>query len=116
MILKKNEYEKLLKRMEALEKENKALKTKYEGKISADINMKEYKKAVDKKAKDEVEAYKKNLDTLVAKDLNYGFLQQLINAASRGTVIEIKLKEGNILTIRKEEKLSKDDIDLYSIM
>ncbi len=116
MLLKKNEYDKLLKRVEDLERENKALKTKYEGKISADINMKEYKKSVDKKAKEEVEAYKKNLDALVAKDFNYGFIQQLVNAASKGTVIEVKLKEGNTLTIRKEEKSDANDLDLYSIM
>lgn len=116
MLLKKNEYEKLVKRIEDLEKENKSLKTEYEGKINANLNLKEYKKEVDKKAKEEVDAYKKNLDALVARDLNYGFLQQLVNAASKGTIIEVKLKEGNTLTIRKEEKPDANDLDLYSIM
>lgn len=116
MLLKKNEYEKLVKRIEDLEKENKSLKTKYEGKINSELNLKEYKKNVDRKAEEECEAYKKNLDALVAKDLNYGFLKQLVNAASKGTIIEVKLKAGNTLVIRKEVKPDTNDLDLYSIM
>ena len=116
MLLKKNDYEKLVKRIEDLEKENKLLKTKYEGKINADLNIKEYKKTIDKKAKEEVEAYKKNLDALVEKDLNYTFLQQLINKAAKGVLIEVKLKDGNVLEIRKEAKPDKADLDLYEIM
>lgn len=116
MLLKKNEYEKLLKRVEDLEKENKSLKTKYEGKINANLNLKEYKKEVDKKAAEEVEAYKKNLDALVEKDFNYAFLQTLINKASKGVLIEVTLKDGNKITIRKEEKPDANDLDLYSIM
>lgn len=116
MLLKKNDYEKLVKRIEDLEKENRSLKTKYEGKISADLNMAEYKKEVDKKAKEEVEAYKKNLDALVEKDLNYAFLQQLINKAAKDVLIEVKLKDGNVLEIRKEAKPDNADLDLYEIM
>jgi hypothetical protein len=116
MLLKKDDYNKLVKRIESLEKENKALKTKYEGKINGELNMESYRKTVDEKAKEEVEAYKKNLDALVSKDLNYGFLKQLVNAASKGTIIEVKLKEGNTLVIRKEVKPDVSDLDLYSIM
>lgn len=116
MLLKKADYEKLVKRIESLEKENKSLKTKYEGKINSELNMAVYKKEVDRKAKEEVEAYKKNLDALVEKDLNYAFIQQLVNAASKGTVIDVKLKDGNGFTIRKEDKSDKSDIDLYSIL
>lgn len=116
MLLRKDDYDKLVKRIESLEKENKALKTKYEGKINGELNMEAYRKTVDKKAKEEVEAYKKNLDALVSKDLNYGFLKQLVNAASKGTIIEVKLKEGNTLVIRKEEKQNENAKDIYSFL
>lgn len=116
MLLRKDDYDKLVKRIESLEKENKALKTKYEGKINGELNMEAYRKTVDKKAKEEVEAYKKNLDALVSKDLNYGFLKQLVNAASKGTIIEVKLKEGNTLVIRKEEKQNENVKDIYSFL
>lgn len=116
MFLNKKTYEDLVAKVEKLAKENKELKSKYEGKINSELNLKEYKKAVDKKAKDEIEAYKKNLNALAEKDFNYAFLQQLVNASAKGTVIEVTLKSGNSITIRKEEKADKSDIDLYSIL
>lgn len=116
MFLKKKTYNDLVARVEKLAKENEDLISKYEGKISAELNLKEYKKDIDEKAKEEVEAYKKNLDALVEKDLNYGFLQQLINKAAQGVLIEVKLKDGNILTIRKEVKEDKPAANFYNIL
>lgn len=116
MWLKKKNYENLLAKVEELAKENESLKAKYEGKISADLNLKEYKKTVDEKAKEEVEAYKKNLDALVEKDINYAFIQQLINKAQKGVLIEVKLKNGNTLTIRKEVESEQKERDFYNIL
>jgi len=116
MLLKKADYEKLVKRIESLEKENKSLKTKYEGKISSELNMKEYKKEVDRKAKEEVEAYKKNLNALVEKDFNYAFLQALVNNAAKGVCIDVKSDKGYSLTIRREEKQDSNDLDLYGML
>ena len=102
MWLKKKVYNDLKARVKKLVKENEELISKYEGKINADLNLKEYKKGIDEKAKEEVEAYKKNLDALIEKDFNYAFLQQLINKAQKGVLIEVTLKNGNKLVIRKE--------------
>lgn len=116
MLLKKKTYNDLIEKVKKLESEKEELVSKYEGKISAALNLKEYKKEVDKKAKEEVEAYKKNLDALVEKDFNYAFLQTLVNKAAKGVLIEVTLKDGNKITIRKEEKPDNNDLDLYSIM
>lgn len=116
MFLKKKTYNDLVARVEKLAKENEELISKYEGKISADLNLKEYKKTVDEKAKEEVEAYKKNLDALISADFNYAFLQQLVNKAARGVLIEVSLKNGNKLTIRKEVEDVQNPKDIYNLL
>ena len=116
MFLKKKTYNDLVARLEKLAKENEDLISKYEGKISADLNMAEYKKEVDKKAEETVEAYKKNLDALIEKDLNYAFLQQLVNKAQKGVLIEIQLKNGNKLCIRKETEETQKGENFYNIL
>lgn len=88
-----------------LEKENKDLKKKYAKNITTDENVEAYKKKLDDEAKMSAELYKKNLDAVVAHELNYAFLQQLVNASKDpGTLIEVVLKDGTKLTIRKENK------------
>ena len=88
-----------------LEKENKDLKKKYAKNIMTDENVEAYKKKLDDEAKMSAELYKKNLDAVVAHELNYAFLQQLVNASKDpGTLIEVVLKDGTKLTIRKENK------------
>lgn len=116
MFLNKKTYEDLVAKVEKLAKENKELKSKYEGKISADLNMAKYKKEVDRKAKEEVEAYKKNLNALVEKDFNYAFIKALVDNAAKGVCIDVKSDKGYSLTVRKEEKADKSDIDLYSML
>lgn len=116
MWLKKKTYNDLKARVEKLAKENEELISKYEGKINADLNLKEYKKEVDKKAEETVEAYRKNLDALIEKDFNYAFLQQLINKAQKGVLIEVTLKNGNKLVIRKELEDTQKEKDIYSIL
>lgn len=123
MWLKKENYDDLLAKVEKLSKENEKLAkankdfiSKYEGKINSELNLKEYKKELDRKSKEETEAYKKNLDAIVAKDFNYAFLQQLVNAAAKGTIIEVRLKEGNSIVIRKEVEDTQQERDFYNIL
>ena len=116
MFLNKKTYEDLVAKVEKLVKENKELKSKYEGKINSELNLKEYKKEVDRKAKEEVEAYKKNLNALVEKEFNYAFLQALVNNAAKGVCIDIKSDKGYSITVRKEEKLDNNDLDLYGML
>ena len=116
MFLNKKTYEDLVAKVEKLAKENKELKSKYEGKINSELNLKEYKKEVDRKAKEEVEAYKKNLNALVEKEFNYAFLQALVNNAAKGVCIDIKSDKGYSITVRKEEKLDNNDLDLYGML
>lgn len=95
---------KLKNQIQALEAENEALKAKYENKIIDDKANAEYKKKLEEEAIESAELYKKNLDALVSKDLNYAFLQQLINASKeRDTIIEVTLKDGTVLTIKRDK-------------
>ena len=116
MWLKKKIYNDLKASLEKLAKENEDLISKYEGKISAELNLKEYKKELERKSKEEAEAYKKNLDALVEQPFNYAFLRQLINAASKGTVMDIHTKDGASFTIRKELEDTQKEKDIYSIL
>jgi hypothetical protein len=112
MWLKKKELEaqkilieNLSKKVGRLEKENKDLKAEYSGKIAEEKSNNEYRRKLEEEAKMSAELYKKNLDALVAHDLNYAFLQQLVNTSKDpGTLIEVELRDGTKLTIRKENK------------
>lgn len=116
MFLNKKTYEDLVAKVEKLAKENKELKSKYEGKISADLNMAKYKKDLEIKSQNDFEAYKKALDSLLEKDLNYALLKQMVNAAQKGTVIDVKSDKGYSITIRREEKPDSNDLDLYGML
>jgi hypothetical protein len=109
MWLKRNKEQKVMienlsKKCERLEKENKSLKSEYSGKIAEEKSNNEYRRKLEEEAKKSAELYKKNLDALVAHNLNYAFLQQLINAVKDKVLIEVTLKDGTKLTIRKENK------------
>lgn len=109
MWLKRNKEQKVMienlsKKCERLEKENKSLKSEYSGKIAEEKSNNEYRRKLEEEAKKSAELYKKNLDALVAHNLNYAFLQQLINAVKDKVIIEVTLKDGTKLTIRKENK------------
>lgn len=110
--------ENLSKKCGRLEKENKSLKTEYSGKIAEEKSNNEYRKKLEEEAKMSADLYKKNLDALVAHELNYAFLQQLVNTAKdEKTLIEVTLKDGTKLTIRKENKndYRKTAQDIYEL-
>ena len=126
MWLKKNKeleaqkvlIENLSKKCGRLERENKSLKTEYSGKIAEEKSNNEYRKKLEEEAKMSADLYKKNLDALVAHELNYAFLQQLVNTAKdEKTLIEVTLKDGTKLTIRKENNndYRKNAQDIYEL-
>jgi len=116
MFNNKKEIEALKKEITTLKKKNTALEEKYKDKIIDDKANEEYRKKLEKEAKMSAELYKKNLDALVSKELNYGFLQQLINQQLYDNVIEIKLKDGTVFTIRPEKTTIKEKAsDIYSL-
>lgn len=116
MFNNKKEIEALKKEITTLKKKNTALEEKYKDKIIDDKANEEYRKKLEKEAKMSVELYKKNLDALVSKELNYGFLQQLINQQLYDNVIDIKLKDGAVFTIRPEKTTIKEKAsDIYSL-
>lgn len=116
MFLKKKTYNDLVARLEKLAKENEELISKYEGKINADLNLKEYKKELERKSKEDIEAYKKALDSLLEKDLNYALLKQMVNAASKGTVIDVKSDKGYTITIRQEITENESEKNFYNVL
>lgn len=113
----KKEIETLKKEIAKLKKENASLKEEYKDKIIDDKANEEYRKRLEKEAKMSAELYKKNLDALVSKELNYGFLQQLINQQLSDNVIEVKLKDGTVLTVRPERTIKNEQAtDIYGLM
>lgn len=116
MFNNKKEIEILKKEITTLKKKNTALEEKYKDKIVDDKANEEYRKKLEKEAKMSAELYKKNLDALVSKELNYAFLQQLINQQLYDNVIEIKLKDGTAFTIRPEKTTIKEKAsDIYGL-
>lgn len=51
----------------------------------------------------EQEKRRKEYEALVGDELNYKILKDLVNQASHGVVIEVDLKDGRKLIIRREE-------------
>lgn len=116
MFNNKKEIEALKKEISTLKKKNTALEEKYKDKIIDDKANEEYRKRLEKEAEMSAELYKKNLDALVSKELNYGFLQQLINQQLYDNVIDVKLKDGVVFTIRPERTTIKEKAtDIYSL-
>jgi hypothetical protein len=54
----------------------------------------------------------RDFEALIAKPLNYAIIQDLINSASAGVVIEATLATGDKLVIRKEDPYDRARLDL----
>lgn len=101
-----------------LEQENKNLKKKYSKQITTDENIEAYKKKLEDEAEHKADIYKKQLDDLVAQKTNYAFLQQLVNTSKdKGTVIEVRKQDGDVLIIRqeREDDYKKKVEDIFSL-
>ncbi len=55
----------------------------------------------------EAEKKQKQLDKLSATPLNYGIIRDLINSAYNGIHIEVTLKDGTTLVIKRDDAFDK---------
>lgn len=86
---------------------NEELISKYEGKITSEQNFDNFAKKCLEDYRRETETYKRSLDALLNENLNYAFLQQLINRAEPGVEMTVELASGAKLIIRRQVEKSR---------
>ncbi len=64
------------------------------------------------RAAEDQERKQKDFEAMTAKPLNYAIIQDLINSAAAGVVIEAVLSDGTKLTMRREDPYDKARLDL----
>ena len=55
----------------------------------------------------DAERKQKQLDKMAAEPLNYGIIRDLINSATNGVLINVMLKDGTKLEIKRQDEFDK---------
>lgn len=55
----------------------------------------------------DAEKKQKQLDKMAAEPLNYGIIRDLINSAMNGVIINVTLKDGTKLEIKRQDQFDK---------